>query len=49
MIFELGIKHQGLKPYKPGSNDDPGLTLILFLIRSDLLTPNVFYEKMLEY
>ena len=41
MIFKFGIQYQGLGPYKVCLNDDPGLTLIYFMARSNLL-PNAF-------
>ena len=37
MTFELGVQHQGLRPYKVCSSDDPGLTLTYFTARSTLL------------
>ena len=48
MTFELGIQHQGLRPYKVCSNDDPGLTLTYFTARSTLLR-NAFNGEMLKY
>ena len=37
LIFKLGIKHQGLWPFKICSNDDIRLTLAYFTARSTLL------------
>ena len=45
MILKLGMWHWGLKLYKVYINDDPGLTLTYFTIRSNLV-PYVFvWEK----
>ena len=44
MTFKLGIQHQGLRPYKVSSNDNPGLTLNFFTARSTLL-PGAFVWK----
>ena len=37
MILKLGMKHQGLKLYKVYINDDPGLTLTYFTVRSNFV------------
>ena len=38
MALKLGTKHQGLEPYNVYLNDDPGLTLVYFTLRSTLFT-----------
>ena len=35
--LKLGMQHQVLKYYQVCSNDDPGLTLTYFTVRSDLV------------
>ena len=47
MIFELGVQHQGLGPYKVCSNDDPGLTLVYFTARSAILPNSFVWENAL--
>ena len=37
MILKLGMQHQELKVYKVLVNDNPGLSLIYFIPRSDLV------------
>ena len=39
--MKLDMQHLGLCPYKVYSNDDPGLTLTFFTVRSNML-PNAF-------
>ena len=41
MTFKLGMQHWELENYQVCSNDDPGLTLIYFTARSNLV-PYVF-------
>ena len=38
MILNLGMQHQELKLYKVYINDDPGLTLTYFTVRSNRVT-----------
>ena len=45
MTLKLGMQHQVLKYYQVCSNDDPGLTLIYFTARSNLVTYAFVWEK----
>ena len=48
MILKLGMHHQGFKLYKVNINDDPGLTLTYFTVRSNLVTYTFEYGKLLQ-
>ena len=43
--MNVGMQHQVLKYYQVCSNDDPGLTLIYFVVRSNLVPYAFVWEK----
>ena len=45
MTLILGMQHQVLKYYQVCSNDDPGLTLIYFMAKSNLVPYAFVWEK----
>ena len=45
MTLKLGMQHRVHKYYQICSNDDPGLTLICFMARSNLLPYAFVWEK----
>ena len=45
MTLKLGMQHRVLEYYQVCSNDDPGLTLIYFTPRSNLLLYAFVWEK----
>ena len=45
MTLKLGMQHRVHKYYQVCSNDDPGLTLIYFMARSNLLPYAFVWEK----
>ena len=45
MTLNLGMHHRVLEYYQIGSNDDPGLTLIYFTARSNLVPYAFVWEK----
>ena len=45
MILKLGMHHRVLEYYQFCSNDDPGLTLIYFTARSNLVPYAFVWEK----
>ena len=45
MTLNLGMHHQVLEYYQVCSNDDPGLTLIYFTARSNLVPYAFVWEK----
>ena len=45
MTLKLGLQHRVLKYYQVCSNDDPGLTLIYFMVRSNLDPYAFVWEK----
>ena len=48
MILKLGMKHLGLKLYKVYINDDPGLTLTYFTLKSNWVTCTFECGKLLQ-
>ena len=45
MTLKLGLQHQVLEYYHIGSNDDPGMTLTYFTVRSNLVPYAFVWEK----
>ena len=45
ITFKLGIHYRGLRSYNVCSNDDPNLTLIYFMARSNLLANAFVWEN----
>ena len=49
MTLKLGMQHRVLKYYQVYSNDDPGLTLIYFTARSNLVPYAFVLEKVKQW
>ena len=45
MTLKLVMQHRGLEYYQVCSNDDPGLTLTYFMVRSNLVPYAFVWEK----
>ena len=45
MTLNVGMQHRMLEYYQVDSNDDPGLTLICFMARSNLVPYAFLWEK----
>ena len=48
MILKLGMYHLGLKLYNFYIDDDPGLTLTYFTVRSNWVTCTFEWGKLLQ-
>ena len=48
MILKLNMHHWGLKLYKVYINDNPGLTLTYFMVRSNWVTCTFEWGKLLQ-
>ena len=47
--LKLGMQHRALEYYQVYSNDDPGLTLIYFTARSNLVPYAFVWEKVEQW
>ena len=49
MTLKLGMQHQVLEYYQVCSSDTPGLTLICFMARSNLVPYGFVWEKLKQW